>query len=50
MSALSDLIDLKAAEYERDLDNLDMPIKADTLGKFLEPFILFHFEREDDRR
>ena len=37
-------IDEKAAEYERIVDNLDMPLKADTVGTFLAPLIRAYLE------
>ena len=43
-------IDEKVAEYERMIEDLDQPLKADKMGEWLAPHMRLYLEREQDRR
>lgn len=50
MSELADFIDEQNANYIREDDQDNMPVKEKTLGQYLEPLIYLWFERKYDKR
>jgi hypothetical protein len=48
--AFGRFIDEKVAEYERMIEDLDQPLKADKMGIWMAPQMRLYLEREQDRR